>query len=127
MSPYQRFDAWKRCHELAVAVYKVTKDFPGYERFGLTSQLRRAALSAPTNIAEGACKRGKREFARYLNIAIGSQGELRYLLDFTREVGLLRSDDWESLNEMRERASIVTWQLCRKMRADQTARRDRPT
>ncbi|UCD23783.1 MAG: four helix bundle protein [Gemmatimonadota bacterium] len=116
MSPYRRFDAWKRCHELAVAVYKVTKDFPRDERFGLTSQLRRGALSASTNIAEGACKRGRREFARYLDIAIGSLGELSYLIEFTKEVQLLRSDDWKQLNEMRERASIVTWRLYRKVR-----------
>ena len=101
-----------------MAIYKLTKKFPPDERFGLTSQTRRAALSAPTNIAEGASKRGRREFARYLNIAIGSLGELSYLLEFAKEIGLLSSDDWEYLHEMRERASIVTWRLYKKLRSD---------
>ena len=75
MMPYERLEAWQCCHKLAVEVYLTTKQkFPPEERFGLTSQMRRAAYSASTNIAEGVCKRGQREFRRYLDIAIGSLG-----------------------------------------------------
>ncbi|UCG89199.1 MAG: four helix bundle protein [Gemmatimonadota bacterium] len=106
--PYERFDAWKRCHELALSVYQVTKLFPPDERYGLRARARRAAVSAPANIAEGASERGRREFARHLDIALGSLGELTYVLELSRDIGLIEFDDWERLDEMRERASIVT-------------------
>jgi four helix bundle protein len=56
MVPYERFDAWQMTHQLALQVYKVTESWPVSERYGLTIQIRRAALSAPTNIAEGSAK-----------------------------------------------------------------------
>ena len=65
---------------------------PQAERFGLTIQVRRAALSVPTNIAEGAAKRGSREFRRFLDIALGSLAELSYLLRFSRDYGLLTEE-----------------------------------
>ena len=78
MVPYQKFEAWKRAHDLALKIYRITDDWPASERYQLTSQIRRAALSIPTNIAEGASKRGPREFRRYLDIARGSLGEVSY-------------------------------------------------
>jgi len=69
MMPYEKFEAWKVTHELALEVHRITDEWPVCERYGLTAQIRRAALSAPTNIAEGASKRGSREFRRYLDIA----------------------------------------------------------
>ncbi|HKH83934.1 MAG TPA: four helix bundle protein [Gemmatimonadales bacterium] len=83
--PYERFDAWKATHQLALQVYQVTEGWPANERYGLTTQIRRAALSAPTNIAEGSAKRGSRELRRYLDIALGSLSEVSYLLRFTRD------------------------------------------
>ena len=62
MVPYERFDAWKMTHQLALQVYEVTESWPLSERYGLTIQIRRAALSAPTNIAEGSAKRGPASF-----------------------------------------------------------------
>jgi four helix bundle protein len=76
MMPYEKFEAWQVAHELALEIYRVTDKWPKEERFGLTIQLRRAALSAPTNIAEGAAKRGNREFRRFLDIALGSLSEV---------------------------------------------------
>ena len=58
MVPYERFDAWKKCHDLVLAIYTITDAFPADERYGLVSQLRRAAFSAAVNIAEGSAKRG---------------------------------------------------------------------
>jgi four helix bundle protein len=66
MKPYERLKAWRQAHRLALAVYDVTDAFPKVEVFELTSQIRRAALSVPTNIAEGSAKRGRREFRRFL-------------------------------------------------------------
>jgi hypothetical protein len=75
--PYERFEAWKVSHELALAVYSATRGWPRSELYGLTSQLRRAALSAPTNIAEGCAKRGPAEFRRFLDYSLGSLSELQ--------------------------------------------------
>lgn len=77
--PYEKFAAWRVAHELALEVYRVSDHWPKSELYGLTAQTRRAALSAPTNIAQGAAKRGKAEFGRYLDIALGSLSELSYL------------------------------------------------
>jgi four helix bundle protein len=111
MVPYERFDAWKVAHELALQVYGVTDRWPGQEKFGLTSQIRRAALSAPTNIAEGSAKRGPRELRRYLDIALGSLSEVSYLLRFSRDRGILSYSDFKTLDELRNKAGKLTWGL----------------
>jgi len=102
-------------HRLALLVYQVTDSWPGEERFGLTSQVRRAALSIPTNIAEGAAKRGHREFRRFLDVALGSLSELTYLLRFSRDRGLLTGEAWVELEGLRDEAGKLTWQLYRKL------------
>jgi four helix bundle protein len=71
MAIYQRLKAWERCHQLCLAVYRVSSGWPKDERFGLTSQARRAAHSAAANIAEGSAKKVAREFRRYLDIRPG--------------------------------------------------------
>ena len=109
--PYERFEAWQMAHELALEIYRVTDRWPKEERFGLTSQLRRAALSAPTNIAEGAAKRGNREFRRFLDIALGSLSEVSYLLRFSRDRGLLTPNSWLAVEALRGRTGRVTWRL----------------
>jgi hypothetical protein len=84
MIAHERFEAWKWAHRLALEVYAATDRWPRSEMYGLTSQARRAAISIPTNIAEGAARHGRREFARFLNISLGSLAELSYLLLFSR-------------------------------------------
>ena len=111
MMPYERFEAWKLCDQLAMQVYEVTRSFPKYELFGLTSQARRAAFSAPVNIAEGSAKPGANEFCRFLNIAIGSLSELSYTLRFCRRVELLDDKCYKHLDELRRRAGFLTWKL----------------
>ncbi|MBI5645330.1 MAG: four helix bundle protein [Ignavibacteriae bacterium] len=84
-------EAWKKGIELSEAVYAATRRFPDDERFGLTSQMRRAAVSIPTNIAEGAARSGPREYAHYLYIARGSLSELETLIHISTQLGLLPS------------------------------------
>jgi four helix bundle protein len=109
--PYERFEAWKVAHELALEIYRITDQWPASERYQLTSQVRRAALSVPTNIAEGAAKRGPREFRRYLDIARGSFAELSYLLRFSKDRGILDAETFLSLDKLRDQAGKVAWGL----------------
>ena len=111
MVPYERFDAWKVAHQLALQVYAVTESWPAAERFGLTAQVRRAALSVPTNIAEGSAKRGPRELRRYLDIALGSLSEVSYLLRFSRDRGILGPEAFLELDVLRNRAGQLTWRF----------------
>jgi four helix bundle protein len=109
MMPYERFEAWQMAHELALEIYRITDRWPKEERFAVTIQLRRAALSAPTNIAEGAAKRGNKR--RFLDIALGSLSEVSYLLRFSRDRGLLTPDSWLAVESLRARTGRVTWRL----------------
>jgi len=84
MYHFEKLDAWRKSFEFADKVYSLTQKFPSEERYGLTSQLRRAVLSIPTNIAEGASRRYKREFVRFLDIALGSFYETTNLLLFAK-------------------------------------------
>ena len=109
--PYEKFEAWKITHQLALEVYRITAGWPITERYLLTAQTRRAALSIPTNIAEGAAKRGPREFRRYLDISLGSLSELSYLLRFSKDCGVLNEEGFRTLDRLRSQAGVVTWRL----------------
>ncbi len=108
----QRFTelrVWKRSHAFALSLYRLSANFPGEERFGLTAQLRRAVLSVPTNIAEGSKRQGRQEYARFLNIAEGSLAEVEYLLMFSRDLGYLDKKTSEaSLAEADEIARMLS-------------------
>jgi four helix bundle protein len=80
MKDFRKLDVWAKAHALTLAIYRVTAGFPTEERYGLTSQLRRAALSIPTNITEGCGRNTDAEFNRFLEIAMGSASETEYLL-----------------------------------------------
>jgi four helix bundle protein len=79
--------AWQKSHRFVLAVYTLTTNFPKHEMFGLTSQLRRAAVSIPANIAEGFRRRGRPDKARFMNIAEGSLEECRYYLILAADLG----------------------------------------
>src|SRR5205823_14128109 len=84
---------WQKAHELVLAVYRLTDSFPDREKFGLSHQMRRAAVSIPANIAEGFGKRSRAEKARFLNIAQGSVEEVRYYLILARDLGYANTAD----------------------------------
>lgn len=92
MQRFTDLKVWQRSHALVLAIYRATASFPSDERFGITSQLRRAAVSVPTNIAEGSKRQGRLDYARFLNIAEGSLGETQYLLMLARDLGYLPQD-----------------------------------
>lgn len=86
-------EVWKKSHVWVLAVYRLTEQFPKHELFGLTSQLRRAAVSVPANIAEGFKKNSKADKARFYNIAQGSLEECRYYFILSRDLGYGEAHD----------------------------------
>src|SRR5262249_19745894 len=91
-------EGWEKAHDLTLEVYCVTKGFPKEELFGLTSQARRASASVAANIAEGCCRSGVADFARFLQMAMGSASELDYHLLLARDLNLLGSADYEKVS-----------------------------
>ena len=89
MQRFTELKVWQRGYALVLSVYRMTTGFPRNERYGLTSQVRRAALSLPTNIAEGSKRLTGQEYARFLNIAEASRAETEYLLMASRDLGYI--------------------------------------
>lgn len=86
---YRHLAVWKDSVAFAAEVYQVTKQFPKEELFGMVSQLRRAAVSVPANIAEGAGRKSRGDFARFVDIALGSLNEVETLLEIARQIGYI--------------------------------------
>lgn len=89
MRAHQKLKAWQESMALVIDIYKLTADFPAEERFGLSSQMRRAAVSVPSNISEGAARNGSKEFARFLYMARGSLSELETQVLLAVQLGYL--------------------------------------
>jgi four helix bundle protein len=96
-APHKRLECWKKSFLFVKEVYRLTSDFPSEEKYGLTSQIRRAAVSIPVNIAEGAARNTKKEFANFLHFSQGSAAELDTLLELTVELGLVEPKKVSSL------------------------------
>lgn len=108
MQHFNKLQVWQRSHKMVLALYRATRSFPNDERFGLTSQLRRAALSVPTNIAEGSRKAAPKDYARFLNIAEGSLGETEYLVMLSRDLNYVHPESASSLlTEIKELSSML--------------------
>jgi four helix bundle protein len=97
MKDFRDMKVWHKAHLLALRVYKVTESFPREEVYGLTSQIRRAAVSVPTNIAEGCGRNTDTELARFMEIASGSASELDYLLLLAKDLGLIDEGSYKEL------------------------------
>ena len=99
MRDFKNYDIWHKSHNFVMDVYKYTTSFPKDEIYGLRSQLRRAASSIPTNIAEGTGRQGDKQFARFVDIASASAAESEYLLILTHELKYLCNDHFEKLEK----------------------------
>ena len=97
MKDFRQLKVWQRAHQLVLELYPITASFPRSEAYGLTSQIRRAAVSIPSNLAEGCGRNGDAELARFCHIACGSASELEYQLLLARDLKLIRPDDYEKL------------------------------
>ena len=100
MRPYERFKAWQLAHQLALAVYRETANWPKREWYGLAAQVRRASLSVPSNLAEGSAQRGPAELRRYVDISIGSLSETDYQLRLAHELGFVPDERWRALDQL---------------------------
>ena len=98
MQDYHKLKVWEKAHLLAIDVYRLSEGFPRRDGVALTSQLRRAALSIPTNIAEGAGKSGSNDFRRFLDIALGSASETHYQLLVARDLNLIENAVYDDLS-----------------------------
>ena len=103
MRPHQNLEAWIKALDLVTDVYKGTEHFPKEERYGLTSQIRRAAVSIPANIAEGAGRHSKKEFAHFLSNSQGSASELETELIIANRLGYLDETSFARLIAQLER------------------------
>jgi four helix bundle protein len=102
MRDFKKIKAWQLADDFAVSIYGTTRDrFPNDERYGLTSQIRRAAVSVPSNIAEGAKRRHPKDYLRFLDMAYGSLAEVEYQLHLAHRLGYLRDDEYELLSAQR--------------------------
>ena len=106
MKDFRDLRVWEKAHRLTLDVYAITAAFPRYELYGLTSQIRRCAVSIGANIAEGCGKRGNNEFQRFLQIASGSASELDYHLLLANDLGFLAEQSYrqaaKELSELRK-------------------------
>ncbi len=96
--PYKKLKAWQLGMEIAKDIYLLTKGFPPEEKFGLVSQMRRCAVSIPSNIAEGAARNSKKGFVNFLYIATGSLSELDTQLELSNALCFLENPDWEQID-----------------------------
>lgn len=103
--PHETLIAWQRADQLCFDIYELTKRFPRDERFGLTSQIRRAAFSVPANIVEGYAFPKSPSRLRFLRIAVASLAELGYALHFARRAGYLTDTEWTSIEHKLRQAA----------------------
>jgi len=102
LQDFRKLSVWRKSHELTLAIYRATVSFPSEERFGLTSQIRRACAAISANLAEGTGRSSDKDFARFCQMAMGSAAEVEYHLLLARDLGMLDPE------EHRELASSVT-------------------
>jgi four helix bundle protein len=107
MRPHKKLNAWIESIALIKAVYKVTNSFPDSEKYGIVSQLRRAAVSVPVNIAEGAARNSSKEYCYFLNVALGSLSELDTLIIVSRELEYIDISIYQELEQKIEQSTAL--------------------
>jgi four helix bundle protein len=115
---FRDLKVWEKAHRLTLSVYKSTAAFPREELYGLTAQIRRACSSVGANIAEGCGRESTSDFARFLQIAMGSACELEYHLLLARDLNLLKAAEYPALEQGVVETKKMLTALIRKLRAD---------
>ncbi len=114
--PHRNLTAWKKAMDLVVAIYPETANFPKEEIYGLSSQLRRAAVSVPSNIAEGAADRTRQQFSNFLSNAIGSLNEIDTQLEIVLRLGYLTGKVYQGLYKMVDECLALTYGLKKSLK-----------
>jgi len=113
---FKQLKVWEKAHYLTLGIYGITKRFPPDERFGLTSQLRRASASIPTNIAEGCGRNGERELLNFMGIAAGSASEVEYQLILARDLNYIAPETYkdftEQIIEIKKMLTVFMKRIC---------------
>lgn len=115
---FRDLKVWNKAHSLTLAVYRYTEVFPSSERYGLTSQMRRAAASIPANIAEGCVRSTDADFARFLHIALGSASELEYLVLLARDLRFLADAAHDAMTTDTQEVKRMLSALIARLKAD---------
>jgi len=115
INSYKQLKIWQAGIELVKNVYELTKNFPREEAYGLSSQLRRASVSVPSNIAEGFKRNHNKEFAQFLHVAIGSVAELETQVIIAHEIGFIKKSDLENITEKIDHISRMISSLLKKV------------
>ena len=108
---YRKIKAWKLADDLVIMVYKMTSSFPKSEIYGLTSQIRRAAISVAANIAEGASRKTKLDYSHFLYIARGSLAETGYYLHLSEQLNFIDKEEHARLNKLQQEAASALYGL----------------
>ena len=118
MKDFRELKVWEKAHALTLTIYQASRKLPAEERYGLTSQIRRAATSIATNIAEGCGRSGDTEFRRFLGIAFGSASEVEYLLLLCHDLKLIESQTHHQLTSETIEVKRMLSSLIQKLNAD---------
>ena len=116
MKDFRQLKVWGKAHQLALAIYKATANFPKEELYGLTSQIRRASISVPTNIAEGCGRNTDADFARFVQIAMGSASEVEYQLLLAHDLNFLSEESYTKLHSETEEIKRMLASLLKTLR-----------
>ena len=116
MQDFRDLVVWQKAHELALLIYKCTAQFPSQEIYGLTSQMRRAVVSIPSNIAEGCARATDPDFARYCSIALGSASELDYQLILAKDLGFVSESTFSETSTLTQEVKKMLNALLQKLR-----------
>jgi len=118
MKDFSKIKVWEKAHHFTLQVYRITKNFPSDERFGLTAQLRRAAASVPTNIAEGCGRDSELDFARFMSIAAGSASEAEYQLLLACDLNYIQVETYKELNQQVNELKKMLNSFIKKLKAN---------
>ena len=108
---WANLEVWKIADDLAFEIYQTTKQFPKEEIYGITSQIRRSALSIPTNLVEGYSRKGDKELSRFVNYSLGSLAETKYLLYFSNRLGYIKGQDYQKLKAGYDKLGRLFWKF----------------
>jgi four helix bundle protein len=117
MQSFRSLRVWEKSHRLTLDIYASSKTFPREETYGLTSQMRRSSASIGMNIAEGCCRKGSVEMARFLQIAMGSASELEYQILLAHDLDYLRNPEYERLATQAVEVKRMLSSLMQKVKA----------